>query len=132
MDFRCYRCLSKGLPINTSMQRPLCPTCYGNPVAINYYSKGKVRYRKQCAGCARQGKRGPQVAGWLRAGYKKKLTCDRCGFNAKHKQQMFVFYVDGNLKNNNWLNLKSVCANCRIEVHETTNSWAESIIESDL
>ena len=114
------------------MQRPLCPTCRGNPGAINYYSKGKVRYRKQCAGCARQGKRGKQVAGWLRAGYKKKLTCDRCRFTAKHKQQIFVFYVDGNLKNNNWLNLKSVCANCRIDLHQTKNTWVESSIIDDV
>jgi hypothetical protein len=131
MDFGGYRCLSKGLLINKRMQRPLCPTCHGNPVAINYYSKGKVRYRKQCSSCARQGKRGRQVAGWLRAGYKKKLTCERCGFKAKHKQQMFVFYVDGNLKNNNWINLKSVCANCRIELQETVNTWVESPLSTD-
>jgi hypothetical protein len=127
-----YRSLSKGLYINTSMTRPLCNACKGNPVAINYRSGDKIRYRKVCASCARKGKRGKSAAAaWQRAGYTKKSVCDRCGFKCKNPAQMFVYYLDGNLKNNDWANLKTVCANCRIEVNDSRTTWRESTLTPD-
>ena len=114
------------------MTRPLCNACKGNPVAINYRSGDKIRYRKVCASCARKGKRGKSAAAaWQRAGYTKKSACDRCGFKCKNSAQMFVYYLDGNLKNNDWANLKTVCANCRIEVNDSRTTWRESPLTPD-
>lgn len=113
------------------MKRPLCSICKGNPAAINYIKGDKVYYRKICASCARKNKKTKEVAGWARSGYKKKLTCERCNFKAKSANQIFVFYIDANLKNNNWLNLRSVCANCRIELNSNKTTWRESPLAAD-
>ena len=110
------------------MQRPLCSQCQGNPAAVNYKLGDKTYYRKICASCARKGRRVKQMPGWTKTGYKKKLVCERCNFKAKTTNQMFVFYIDGNLKNNNWVNLRSVCANCRIELNSAKTTWKESTI----
>jgi hypothetical protein len=127
-----YRSLSKGLYINTSMTRPLCTACRGNPVAINYKSGDKVRYRRVCGSCARKGKRGKTtVAAWQRAGYTKKPVCERCGFKCKNPQQMFVYYLDGNLKNNDWMNLKTICANCSIDINNSKSGWKQSPLTPD-
>lgn len=127
-----YRSLSKGLYINTCMDRPLCVACHGNLVAINYRSGDKIRYRKVCAACARKGKKGKSPAsGWQRAGYTKKLACDKCGFKSKNSRQFFVYYIDGNLKNNDWMNLKTVCANCRIDINDGRTTWKESPLTPD-
>ena len=114
------------------MTRPLCTACRGNPVAINYRSGDKVRYRKVCSACARKGKRGKTtVAAWQRAGYTKKSQCEKCGFKCKTLQQMFVYYLDGNLKNNDWMNLKSVCANCSIDINSGKTGWKQSPLTPD-
>lgn len=127
-----YHALSKGLHINICMDRPLCAACNGNLVAINYYSGDKIRYRKVCDSCLRKGKKGKTpVPAWQRAGYTKKSVCERCNFKSKHQEQLYVFYLDGNLKNNDWLNLKTVCANCRIDIHKSKTTWRESPLIAD-
>jgi hypothetical protein len=116
------------------MDRPLCATCHGNFVAINYKSGDKIRYRKVCDSCLRKGKKGkPTAMAWQRAGYSKKSACEKCNFKAKHQDQLFVFYIDGNLKNNNWSNLKTVCANCRIEIDKSKlkTTWREGPLTAD-
>lgn len=113
------------------MNRPLCIACHGNPAAINYRSGDKIRYRKVCASCLRKGKKGKEKPAWVKAGYKKKLVCERCNYKAKIPNLIFVFYLDGNLKNNNWANLKSVCANCRIELGNSKTTWRESPLIAD-
>ena len=113
------------------MQRPLCLVCHGNPVAINYHSGDKIRYRKLCSVCIRKGRKNREVPAWVKAGYKKKLNCEKCNFKAKIASQIFVFYLDGNLKNNDWVNLRSVCANCRIELNSTKTTWRESPLVAD-
>jgi hypothetical protein len=113
------------------MLRPLCVVCKGNFAAVNYKTGNKTYYRKICAGCSRKNKHTKEVPGWTKTGYKKKLVCERCNFSAKTAAQIFVFYIDGNLKNNNWLNLRSVCANCRIELNLTKTTWRESPLIAD-
>ena len=114
------------------MNRPLCSACHGNPVAINYRSGEKIRYRRVCGACVRKGKKGKQPRpAWQRSGYTKKLMCEKCGFKPRLAVQMFVYYVDGNLKNNDWTNLKTVCANCRIEINGVRTTWLESPIVPD-
>ena len=128
----CYRSLSKDLYINTSMTRPLCTACRGNPVAINYRSGDKIRYRRVCGACARKGKRGKtSVSAWQRAGYTKKPVCERCGFKSKTPHQMLVYYLDGNLKNNDWMNLKTICANCSIDINNSKTGWKQSPLTPD-
>lgn len=68
---------------------------------------------------------------WARSGYKKKPHCEKCGFKAKVPDQLNVFCVDGNLKNNNWTNLKTICANCTIEVAKSKLPWKASPVVPD-
>ena len=114
------------------LKRDLCPTCRINPVAINYVRDGVTHYRNMCAGCIRKGRKlKPQPAAWAMSGYKKKDRCDLCNFKSKHPKQMSVFHVDGNLKNNNWLNLKTICANCQIELTGSRVAWKPATIVPD-
>lgn len=126
-----YEVPLKGLTINNFMNRPLCTACKGNLAAINYKIGDKTYYRKICSSCLRKGRRTREMPGWTKTGYKKKIACERCGFIAKLHTQIFVFYLDGNLKNNNWVNLRSVCANCRIELNSNKTTWRESPLIAD-
>ena len=113
-------------------ERKLCPTCNQRPVAINYRKGLVTHYRSHCDVCNRKGKR-VRIAppAWHRAGYTKKTVCERCGFKAKHPEQLGVFYVDGNLKNNNWLNFKTICLNCQQEVYKSRLSWKPAPLAPD-
>jgi len=104
--------------------RKLCPNCGLRPVAVNYRSGDITHYRRLCDGCGRKKKKlNPKTPAWALSGYKKKTHCERCGFKAKIPEQMNVFYIDGNLKNNNVLNLKTVCLNCQQEVYKSQLPW---------
>jgi hypothetical protein len=114
------------------LKRDLCPVCRNNPVAINYIRDGVTHYRNSCTSCIRKKKKlKPEAPAWFKGGYKKKPQCERCGFKMKHAEQSNVFYVDGNLKNNNWLNLKTVCLNCQQEVYKSRLSWKAGPIVPD-
>lgn len=113
------------------LKRDLCPLCNENLVAVNYVKDGVRHYRNSCASCLRKGRKIKLVPLWARAGYKKKERCEVCNFKAKTIKQLFVYYVDGNLKNNNWLNLKTVCANCQIELVGTKVAWKSAPIVPD-
>lgn len=112
--------------------RKLCPKCNQRPVAVNYIRDNITHYRSKCDACLRKEKSlGPILPGWVRAGYKKKSQCEKCGFKAKLPEQLGVFYVDGNLKNNNWLNLKTICLNCQQEVIKSRLNWAPAPLIAD-
>jgi len=69
---------------------------------------------------------------WVRSGYKKKSQCDRCNFVATNlKTQMRVYYVDGNLQNNNWSNLTTICLNCQSIIQESKISWKPADLVAD-
>jgi len=93
------------------MERKLCPTCTTNPVAINYRKDSQLHYRSQCLSCIRKGRKiKPAAPGWFKSGYRKKDRCEKCNFKSRYPEdQLRVFYVDGNLRNNNWANLKTIC-----------------------
>jgi hypothetical protein len=114
-------------------ERKLCPTCLENPVAVNYIREDVTHYRSKCASCIRKGRKlKPEPPAWARSGYKKTERCELCNFKARvPARQLFVFHVDGNLKNNNWHNLKTVCANCRIELDSTRVNWRPAAIVPD-
>lgn len=115
------------------MTRPICNVCKENPAAVNYLVNDKVYYRKKCAGCIRKdNKVRPVPPSWQRAGYKKKIKCDKCGFTAANlKTQMRVYYIDGNLKNNDWSNLKTICLNCQAALQDNKSSWRPADLEAD-
>ena len=105
-------------------ERPLCPTCFEKPVAINYLSEDTVHYRSVCDTCARKGKKlKPLPPQWFKRGYRKKPQCDQCGFTFKFPDQSLVYHVDSNLTNCDHNNLKTVCLNCRIAINKGRLGW---------
>lgn len=115
------------------LKRDLCPICNENLVAVNYIKDDVTHYRNSCAPCIRKGRKLKAVRpGWLKAGYKKKERCEVCNFRAKlPAKQLFVYHADGNLKNCNLFNLKTVCANCRLELIGGPLPWKPSPIVPD-
>lgn len=112
--------------------RGICQTCKNRPVAVNCIKNGTRYYRKVCDVCYRAGSNAKQpVPNWAKAGYKKKPKCDRCGFVAKDQKQLQVFYVDGNPKNTDWNNLRTICANCAIEVSNPKFKWKPTDLIAD-
>jgi hypothetical protein len=110
--------------------RKICPSCCIKPVAIANHRHGKTYYRNRCDQCYRLKKK-PKPAGWIRSGYKKKEKCEKCGFKFRHAEQATVFHLDGNEDNNDWLNLKTVCANCAIAVKHSNLPWKASGLTAD-
>lgn len=112
--------------------RPICQACHNSPAAINYIKKGKVHYRSRCGICIRRDKPiTPKKPDWSLGGYKKKPHCEKCGFKAKYKEQLSIFYVDGNLKNNSIVNLKTICANCQIALTKEGSKWTQGDLIPD-
>ena len=112
--------------------RPLCSACSKNPVAVNYIKGNITYYRRRCDSCIRKKKNIPvQQPSWTKTGYKKKPQCEKCGFKAKYKEQLFVYYIDGNLNNNNLPNLKTICANCQYEVAREGLGWRQGDLVPD-
>jgi hypothetical protein len=113
-------------------RRPLCKACLSKPAAINYRKGEEVHFRSRCDSCIRK-KRGlkPYRPKWMEQNYKKKPHCEKCGFKAKLKEQLFVYYIDGNFNNNNALNLKTICANCQYEVAREGLGWRQGDLVPD-
>jgi hypothetical protein len=109
--------------------RNLCKVCGQRPVAVNYYKEGKPFYRSKCDHCARGRKEGKTL--WMLSGYKKKATCDRCGFNSKYPDQFNVFNIDGDPANCRFTNLKTVCANCQRILHKLKLPWKQGDLTPD-
>ena len=112
------------------MKRSLCPRCNARNVAINYYRHGITYYRSLCTPCIHSTKtKTTPVPSWVKAGYKKSERCSRCSFKFKLNNQSKVFYIDGNIKNNHWSNLRTICLNCEREIQNT--KWRPSDISPD-
>ena len=80
------------------------------------YRRGKkIYWRSMCDTCIRKKKklRTGGVTPLQRSGYKKRSKCELCGVKAQRHIQLDVFFVDGNMRNTNVTNLKTVCANCQ-------------------
>jgi hypothetical protein len=106
------------------LERPLCPTCFERPVAVNYLTENGPRYRGVCDACARKGKKlKPVPPQWFKRGYRKHSQCEQCGFTFRLQEQSLVYHVDGNLNNCDHNNLKTVCLNCRVAINKGRLSW---------
>ena len=113
--------------------RPMCLHCKQRPRAVAYHKYNRIYYRSQCTSCIRKShKEKPQIPKWQSDGYKKKTTCDRCGFRSKYAAQLLVFHVDGNLNNSGLRNLKTICLNCIEEVKRADLPWRSGDLEPDL
>ena len=112
--------------------RKICEICGKKPVAVNYKMHGKTYYRSRCDTCIRKKKNKPaSKPRWMLGGYKRKPHCEKCGFNAKLKEQLFVYHIDGDLNNNSVLNLKTVCANCQYEIAREGLGWRQGDLVPD-
>jgi hypothetical protein len=112
--------------------RPICLACNQRPRAIAYYRNEQVQYRRLCEYCIRRKRKiKVPVPRWQSAGYKKKASCDRCGFKSKYNAQLLVYHVDGDLNNCNARNLKTICQNCIVEIKWADLPWRPGDLEPD-
>jgi hypothetical protein len=121
-------------PKELDQVRKLCGVCHTTPVAINYTDpQGRTHYRSRCENCTRKDKKLPKrKPRWAQAGYRKKMTCDRCGFRAKYSAQTLVYHADGNLNNCEVKNLKTVCRNCEIDLSKSESVWRPGDLQPDV
>ena len=110
----------------------MCLSCNQRFRAVAYHRVNSIQYRRLCEHCIRRGRKiKPADPRWKTAGYKKKSTCDRCGFRAKYSVQLLVYHTDGNLNNNTLRNLKTVCQNCVLEIAKLDLPWRPGDLEPD-
>ena len=114
------------------MERPVCPACNQRFRAINYIKEGFTHYRSRCEYCIKRSRKikAPEPK-WKISGYKKKTTCDRCGFRSKYSAQMLVYHIDGNLANSNLRNLKTICLNCVVDIKRADLPWRAGDLQPD-
>ena len=112
--------------------RPICSTCNKNHRAVNYVKNGITHYRSMCDDCGRKkNKEKPRKPTWQKNGYKKKATCDLCGFKSLFSSQITVFHIDGKLENSQLTNLRSICLNCVEVVKKKEVTWRRGDLEVD-
>lgn len=113
-------------------KRSICGVCQQRPVAVNYTKDGITHYRTKCDACIKK-KRNPKpfVPRWKASGFKKKMSCDKCGFKARYSSQILVYHVDGDLNNTALKNLKCVCKNCVEELLRSDLPWRAGDLEPD-
>ena len=114
------------------MIRPICKTCGKNHCAVNYIREGVTHYRSGCDECGRKKKKlKARTPRWKAAGYKKKATCDLCGFHSVFPTQLTVFHIDGDLDNSKLTNLRTICLNCVEVVKKKDVTWKRGDLEVD-
>jgi hypothetical protein len=99
--------LTKYTDINKVFERGTCKTCGIRPKAINYVKEGKTYYRSKCDVCI-EGRNQFKVPAWTKEGYRKKSTCEKCGFKSKFSEQLTV--VEENKK------YQTICLNCQVDL----------------
>lgn len=115
-----------------ALLRPICTKCNKNYRAINYVRNGITHYRSTCDECGRKkNKEKPRKANWTKSGYKKKATCDLCGFKSLFPTQITVFHIDGDLENIAQSNLRSICLNCVEVVKKKEVTWKRGDLQVD-
>ena len=111
--------------------RPLCEHCKTSLAKPNGKSKhGFTKWHKYCVDCAKGAYNSKY--GYL---LHKKDKCEKCGFVPEDKCQLDVVYKDGNKKNKDKRNLKTLCANCnrlhQKKLKEKRKSILDITIDSD-
>lgn len=124
----------EGFLLNRIMtnKRPICPQCNKHPCAVNYKKDGVTHYRSICDHCGKnKEKKKPKLYNWEKAGYKKKTSCDLCGFKSLYPSQMTVYHIDGNLNNVAYNNLRTICLNCVEVVKRKEVTWKRGDLQVD-
>lgn len=113
-------------------KRPFCPKCNKHRCSINYWKGDIPHFRNICNDCGKKTARSKtKIANWEKAGYKKKNKCDLCGFVPIYPSQITVFYIDGNLNNASFNNLRSICLNCIEVVKKKEVNWKRGDLQVD-
>ena len=100
--------------LEPSNVRGICVACEKNPQKI----KSNGKYASICSQCDKRKyqdkkKRNKRIDRSKRPYIKfKKDVCEKCGFIPEHSCQLDVDHIDGNHKNNEEINLQTLCANC--------------------
>lgn len=112
--------------------RPLCINCKVSLAKPNGISKhGFKQWHKYCSSCAK-------AAYNSKFGYllNKKNKCEHCEFVPVDKCQLDVVYKDGNKKNKEKANIKTLCANCnrlfQKKLKEKKKSILDITVDSDI
>jgi len=114
------------------IKRPICKKCNKNFCAINYKRNDVTHYRSICDECGRKkNKLKPHKPNWTKSNYRKKTTCDLCGFISLYQTQMLVFNIDGNLTNISLNNLRTICLNCVEVVKKKNVLWKRGDLQVD-
>jgi hypothetical protein len=115
-----------------ALSRPLCKACNKRHAAVNYIKNGVKHYRSKCDDCgAKKKKQRPRTPNWEKSGYKKKAICDNCGFKSLYATQMIVYYIDGDLENNQKTNLRTICLNCTEVIKKKEVNWKRGDLTID-
>ena len=104
--------------------RPFCSNCHINLSKPNGVSKhGFNMWHKYCVECSK-------AAYNPKNGYLlyKKNKCEKCSFVPEDKCQLDVVYKDGNKKNKDKSNLKTLCANCNRVYQKKLKEKKKSIL----
>lgn len=109
--------------------RTLCKNCNLQLSKPNGISKhGFTKWHKYCSSCAKtlyDPKHSHRI--------NKKTKCDVCRFEAKDKCQLDLIYLDGNAKNKDVKNLRTICANCsRLYKKYNKKSMLDITVDTDL
>lgn len=112
--------------------RPFCQYCKISLSKPNGVSKhGFKQWHKYCSSCAKAAYN--PTSGYL---LNKKNKCEKCGFIPEDKCQLDVIYKDGNKKNKDKSNLKTLCSNCsrlfRKKIRQKQKSILDITIDSDV
>jgi hypothetical protein len=97
-------------------ERKICSSCGVKLCAIANHRNGQTYYRNRCDQCYKQRKK-PMPEGWVRAGYKKKEKCEKCGHRFLHPNGSRIHYVNGDITDNHFFNLKTICLQCECYIN---------------
>ena len=107
--------------------RKLCAACKLQLVKPNGKSKhGFTKWHKYCSSCAKI------IYGAKSEKNIKNKTCESCGFKAIDKCQLDLVYLDGNNKNNDKSNVKTLCANCSRIYQKNKKNILDITVDTDI
>ena len=107
--------------------RKFCSNCELQLVKPNGKSKhGFTKWHKYCSSCAKKlyGKNSHNIT--------KNKICDVCGFKAMDKCQLDLIYLDGNDKNKDNSNVKTLCANCNRIYQKNKTNILDITVDTDI
>jgi len=111
--------------------RPICNSCNKNVCAVNYIKNGTRHYRSICDPCGKDKVKKKPIYLWQQAGYKKETNCFLCGFKSLYPTQTTVYHIDGDLRNVNFVNLRTICLNCVEVVKKKNVIWKRGDLQVD-